>query len=72
MKRKIYVYLILTSSTGRVPLDGCARTSGAVLQATDVNTSLCHLSDAIGALAQNDTDAAKLLLQLCTQVNIRC
>lgn len=37
-------------------------------QASDVSTSLSHLSDAIGALAQNDTDAAKLLLHLCTQV----
>ena len=38
------------------------------MAATDISTSLAHLSDAIGALAQNNTDAAKLLLQLCTQV----
>ncbi|XP_071541149.1 LOW QUALITY PROTEIN: probable E3 ubiquitin-protein ligase HERC1 [Panulirus ornatus] len=64
---RLLVRLMWLVAQGRVPLDGCARTSGSVLQATDVNTSLCYLSDAIGALAQNDTDAAKLLLQLCTQ-----
>lgn len=56
-------------------MDGSARggssnssSSAGMTQASDVSTSLSHLSDAIGALAQNDTDAAKLLLHLCTQV----
>ncbi|XP_069958427.1 probable E3 ubiquitin-protein ligase HERC1 isoform X5 [Cherax quadricarinatus] len=64
---RLLVRLMWLVAQGRVPLDGCARTCGAVVQATDVSTSLAHLSDAIGALAQNDTGAAKLLLQLCTQ-----
>lgn len=62
------IIIIIFFFEGRVPLDGSARTTGAVLQPTDITTSLAHLSDAIGALAQNDTDAAKLLLHLCTQV----
>ncbi|XP_064122794.1 probable E3 ubiquitin-protein ligase HERC1 isoform X2 [Macrobrachium nipponense] len=64
---RLLVRLMWLVAQGRVPLDGSARTAGSVLQPTDVATSLAHLSDAIGALAQNDTDAAKLLLQLCTQ-----
>ncbi|XP_042891775.1 probable E3 ubiquitin-protein ligase HERC1 isoform X3 [Penaeus japonicus] len=64
---RLLVRLMWLVAQGRVPLDGSARTTGAVLQPTDITTSLAHLSDAIGALAQNDTDAAKLLLHLCTQ-----
>ncbi|KAK7085894.1 hypothetical protein SK128_025641 [Halocaridina rubra] len=67
---RLLVRLMWLVAQGRVPLDGSARTAGSVLQPTDVSTSLAHLSDAIGALAQNDTDAAKLLLQLCTQVSM--
>ncbi|XP_063888404.1 probable E3 ubiquitin-protein ligase HERC1 isoform X2 [Scylla paramamosain] len=64
---RLLVRLMWLVAQGRVPLDGSARANGATVAATDISTSLAHLSDAIGALAQNDTDAAKLLLQLCTQ-----
>ncbi|CAL4059546.1 unnamed protein product, partial [Meganyctiphanes norvegica] len=65
---RLLVRLMWLVAQGRVPLDGTARTPTTFTpQRVDINTSLAHLSDAIGALAQNDKEAAKLLLQLCTQ-----
>ena len=66
---QLLVRLMWLVAHGRVPLDGSARTvTSSRPQPSEITASLSHLSDAIGALAQNDPEASRLLLQLCTKV----
>ena len=64
---QLLVRLMWLVAHGKVPLDGSARTATAKPQLSEISASLSHLSDAIGAHAQNDPEASRLLLQLCTK-----
>lgn len=69
----LLVRLMWLVAHGRVPVDSYTLSgvsAGHQVQAAEIRSSLAHLSNAIGALAENDAKASRMLLQLCTKVSL--